>query len=308
MFRFKAQTLPKVSKSLQTMPMHYNFGANMKALKLRMKAVENIKKITKAMKMVAASKMRLDIQRMQKGQHFGVNAVQTMLANETYLQKKKTAAPVAKKSLLVPLTSDRGLCGGVNSTVLREIKALLKKNRDAYRILAIGEKGISALLRPFPDILIKSFSNFKSPLNFNVASAMAYQMILTAKEQNCDNIIICYNQFVNVITSKNKKIEIMGMDQFFADFKHVTKHEVAEPEKDYSKFYFYELYVSSQLFHALLHSLASEQSARMNAMENASKNASEFLDKLNLNYNKARQAKITAELCELISGASALNA
>lgn len=98
----------------------------------------------------------------------------------------------------------------------------------------------------------------------------------------------------------------MTRKNFLKNFKYVVRHEIAEPEKDFSQHHFYDFYLASSVYHALLNNIASETSARMNAMENASKNAGEILDKLTLDYNKARQAKITTELCEVISGASAV--
>lgn len=120
-----------------------------------MKAIGSIKKITKAMKMVAASKMKQETNRLESGKNFAVGSVQKMLENESYVQKKK-ATPVIKTTLLVPFTSDRGLCGSVNSNIIREVKRLANANRSAYGIFAIGEKGSTGLMRPFPDLLKNS--------------------------------------------------------------------------------------------------------------------------------------------------------
>jgi len=103
-----------------------------------------------------------------------------------------------------------------------------------------------------------------------------------------------------------RKTDIWPRKQFAQQFKHVVKYETTEPDKEYTQQYYFELYIGSLLYNALLHNAASEQSARMNAMENASKNANEILEKLTLLYNKARQARITMELVEVVSGANAL--
>lgn len=291
--------------SLQYVP-KANFGANEKIIKARMKSVSSIMKITKAMKMVAASKMRTDMNRLMNGKEFGVNTVQKVFANEAYLQKKKGDAPPAKKTLLVPITSDKGLCGGVNSGIVREIKSIALHNRGAYSIFVIGEKGTSALSRPFPDILYSSISDCIYPMNFTVASSIAHQASVAAQETGCDSVLIVYNEFKSAIASIIKRNEIQSRKSFVSSFKHVVRHDTEEPDKDFSAHYYYDLYVAGQVYHALLQNAASEQSARMNAMENASKNAKEMLDKLSLTYNRARQAKITTELCEIISGASAV--
>lgn len=121
-----------------------------------------------------------------------------------------------------------------------------------------------------------------------------------------DAMWLLYNEYVNSISTKIKKVEIMNRKRFVKIFMLITKYEISEPDPEFSAHHYYELYVASQLYHAILQNNACEQSARMNAMENASKNAGEILSKLTLVYNKARQARITMELVEIISGANAL--
>ncbi len=123
--------------------------------------------------MVAASKMRGDLVRLDRGKKFGVNTVSAILANESYLQKKKSS-PVPKRTLLVPLTSDKGLCGGINSGIVREIKAIVKPNRDSYIILVVGEKGTTGLIRPCSDLLVKSISEIPTPINFMVSASIVH--------------------------------------------------------------------------------------------------------------------------------------
>ena len=121
-----------------------------------------------------------------------------------------------------------------------------------------------------------------------------------------DAIHIFYNEFINSISQKVRTLAGMKQADFFANFNRLTVHEVSEPDTEYSRHYYYELYVASCFYFAMLQNAACEQTSRMNAMENASKNAGEILKDLNLEYNKSRQARITNELCEIISGASAL--
>jgi len=280
-----------------------NFAtANIKTIKLRMKSIVSIEKITKAMKMVAASKMRIDLGRLERGKHFGVSTVNTVFANESYLQKKKQPV-IVKRTLLIPVTSDRGLCGGINSGIVREVKSIVLGNRAGYKIFSIGEKGTVAMLRPFPDLLYQSVSEMNYPLNYTLVASVAHH--ISAAAEDCESIVVVYNEFKSAIQSYIKRLELLPKKQFNLQFKYVTKYDTSEPEKDFARQYFYELYTSGQLYHALLHNAASEQSARMNAMENASKNAKEILEKLRLNYNKVRQSKITMELVEIISGAAA---
>ena len=116
--------------------------------------------------------------------------------------------------------------------------------------------------------------------------------------------MIIYNEYKNVISQVQKKLELMNRSEFLNSFKYVTKHDPDDMTQHPDLFY--DFYTASTFYHAMLHNIASEQSSRMNAMENASKNAGEILTNLTLDYNKARQAKITMELCEIISGASAV--
>lgn len=181
---------------------------------------------------------------------------------------------------------------------------MVKEDRGAYKIFVIGDKGSLALTRPMPDLIENTITNLGSPMNFPTAASIANTVML--KSTDCDRVILLYNEFKNVITQIQKKLEIMPRKQFTKQFRLLVKHDTSEPEAEFGSQHFYDFYVASAFYNAILNSIASEQSARMNAMENASKNAGEILDSLTLEYNKARQAKITMELCEIISGAAAV--
>ena len=131
------------------------FAVNEKAIKQRRNSVASIGKITKAMKMVSAAKMKGDLNRLLAGKNFGFNSVDMIFKSDTYMQRKAPHLDSADASqLLVPLSSDKGLCGGINSSIVRELKTYVKtKNRSKIRILPIGEKGSVAMIRPFPDCI-----------------------------------------------------------------------------------------------------------------------------------------------------------
>ncbi len=128
------------------------------------------------MKMVAASKMKQDVSRLEKAKAFGVGSVQRIISNETYLAKKK-ANFTAKKWLLVPVTTDKGLCGGVNSNIIREVKAIVKTDRSAYKIFVVGDKGAVALSRPMADILDSAITHVGTPMNFPTGIALFIQLL-----------------------------------------------------------------------------------------------------------------------------------
>lgn len=117
------------------------------------------------MKMVAAAKMRQDVARLERAKTFGVSTINQIIQSETYLAKKKPNF-TPKKWLLVPVTSDKGLCGGVNSNIIREVKAMVKADRSAYKIFVLGDKGSVALCRPMADIMSSAITNVGLPLNF----------------------------------------------------------------------------------------------------------------------------------------------
>jgi len=295
------------SKPISRLPLQgtRGFAVNEKAIKMRMKSVSSIEKITKAMKMVAASKMRGDLTRLESGKHFGYAAVDMIFKSDTYLQRKAPSEQSDPSELLVPLTSDRGLCGGINSNIVREIKAYVKeRNRQKIKIYCIGDKGAAGITRPFPDLMKYGISEIFTPYNYPTVMAIAEQV--GREGDQMDKIVIIYNEFKSAISQIIRKMELMPRKKFLEVMKFARLYNQTRPDKSTSNPGLYDLYLTSNLWVAFLNNAASEQSARMNAMENASKNAGEIIQKLNLEYNKARQARITMELVEIISGASAL--
>lgn len=284
---------------------HRNFGAGEKILKIRMKSVNSIRKITKAMKMVAASKMKGDLTRLSNGKDFGHKAVDMIFKSDAYLQRKQPEAPAEPVELLVPITSDKGLCGGINSGIVREVRDYVsKRNRAKLSIFSIGDKGSVAFCRPMADILQYSVSEISTPYNYPTVMALSEHIVQQA--DSADKIVVFYNEFKSAISTIIRRMELMPRKRFLDTMKYAKLYQMTLPDKNTANPALYELYVTSNMWIAFLNNAASEQSARMNAMENASKNAKEILEKLTLKYNKARQARITMELVEIISGASAL--
>jgi F-type H+-transporting ATPase subunit gamma len=283
-----------------------DFAVSEKVLALRIKAVRNIGKITKAMKMVAASKMRGDLERLANGKQFGFNGVDMMMKCDPYMQRRAPDMPSDPRELLVPLTSDRGLCGSINSGIFRNVRDYIAtKDRTKLKIFSIGDKGAVAMRRPFPDLIKVGLSDISTPYNYPMVMAVSEH--LNAHAQNSDKILIFYNEFKSAIASVIKVMELIPRHRFMETVKFGKLYfKAAIPDKNTANPALYELYLTSNLWICFLNNSAAEQSSRMNAMENASKNAGEIVDKLTLQYNYARQARITTELCEIISGASAM--
>lgn len=282
-----------------------SFAVSEKTLKARIRSVTNIGKITKAMKMVAASKMRNDIARMVAGGKFGYEMASNWFKGDETARKFLPVFTQDSKTLLVPFTSDKGLCGGINSQIVREVKVIVGRRRDRYTLFPVGEKGTLALVRPFPDILYKSITGVQTPFTFQTAASIAYQLEQAQKETGSERIELVFNEFKNVVTNKVKRVELMSRAGFRAGH-YRSVYEIEEPDHPLGTEIYYDLYLASNVYHVMLHSASTEQSARMSAMETASKNCGEMIGKLHLQYNKVRQAKITMELCEVISGAEAL--
>lgn len=249
--------------------------------------------------------MRAELQRLESGRDFAYASIDKMLKSDLIMQRKTQGLTVGGgKTMIVAITSDRGLCGAINSGLIRDIKSRLGPtvNRSIYSIFSIGEKGTSALLRPFPDLVKNSISEVNTPLNYPTVASIAQQ--ISAASAGHDKVVIFYNEFKSAIKTIIRDLELLPREKFLEYMKHMKLYKTPIPDKNTTSHALYDLYVSSNLYHAYLNNIASEQSARMTAMENASKNAKELVEKLRLEYNKARQARITMELVEIISGAS----
>jgi len=276
--------------------------ATEKQLKLRINGTKNIAKITKSMKMVSAAKLRGDQQRLAAAAPFAGWA-----ANVTGAHKDLENLPVTdfpQKNLIVCMTSDKGLCGGVNTILCRMTRQLIARLEDAkkdYDLIVLGEKGRGQLRRKFSEKILMSATDRMMPYSFDLTCALT-QEVLTSGEYEAIHLL--YNKFKSAIAYVPSVKTITPM----LDPATPYLNDIAvEPDNDAETLQnFFEFTLASQMYHSLMENCTSEQSSRMNAMENASKNAGEMIGKLTLQYNRARQARITTELIEIISGASAL--
>jgi F-type H+-transporting ATPase subunit gamma len=281
--------------------------ATEKQLKLRINGTKNISKITKSMKMVSAAKLRGDQQRLAAADPFSGWA-----AKVTGKEKDLENLPVTDfpaKNLIVALTTDKGLCGGVNTILCRMTRQLMARmtaEGKNFDLFVVGEKGRGQLRRQYADKIVGCATDRLMPYNFDLACAMVQETLGAAPngEQGYDAVHVVYNEFKSAIAYTPSIKSITPLLDPAAPFLH--GYEV-EPEQDFETLRnFFEYTYACQMYHSLMENATSEQSSRMNAMENASKNANEMINKLTLQYNRARQARITTELIEIISGASAL--
>ncbi|GAB0099086.1 ATP synthase subunit gamma [Sergentomyia squamirostris] len=272
--------------------------ATLKAISIRLKSVKNIQKITQSMKMVSAAKYARAERDLKKARPFGVGSQQ-------FYEKAEIAAPeqAEKKRLVIAMTSDRGLCGAVHSGVSRLIRNELADAAlaDSTKIVCVGDKSRSMLSRTHAkNIMFVANEVGRLPPTFIDASKIATETLNSGYDFSDGKII--YNRFKSVVSYSLSNIPIFSR----ASVETAANLAVYDSlDADVIQNYL-EFSLASLLFFAMKEGACSEQSSRMTAMDNASKNAGEMIDKLTLTFNRTRQAVITRELIEIISGASAL--
>lgn len=293
--------------------------ANLKEIRARITSVNSTKQITSAMKMVSAAKLRRAqdaIVRMrpyaQKLQEILTNLSSSLNSSEgVYSQERE-----AKNVLLVAITSNRGLCGGFNNNVIKEVKSLAKNDYANVSVTAlpIGKKATDAFknteLGMHGTDLPKRLDTLYDDLTFNNVAEVAEKLMALYAGGSFDRIVLVYNRF------KNAAVQMLITEQFLPVLPpeqtedsvtgNVTDY-IFEPSKKEIVQNLIPNSLKTQLFKALLESHASEHGARMTAMHKATDNADELLKQLRLTYNKARQAAITGEILEIVGGAEALN-
>jgi F-type H+-transporting ATPase subunit gamma len=286
-------------------------------LKKRIKSVKSTQKITKAMKMVAAAKLRKAQENAERGRPYS-QKMQNIILNLTKSINDPQNAPKLlvgtgqdKIHLCVVLSADRGLCGGFNSNICKLAKTNFKKilsEGKELKIITVGIKGLDQIRREYGKYVIKKFSfKDKKKITFNEAEIIGNEIIKLFNENQFDKCILFYNNFKNVMTQIPQAQQIIPTEQNTAKKTddNLLSYEF-EPEEDEILEDLLPKNISTQIFKAFLENAASEQGSRMTAMDNATRNAGDLVDKLTINYNRSRQASITKELIEIISGAESL--
>ena len=290
--------------------------ASLDDLKKRIASVKSTQKITKAMKMVAAAKLRRAQESAEKGRPYSEKMNNIILNLSSGISDKENAPKLLSGSgndkvhLCVVMTSDRGLCGGFNSNIIKKAKSyfakLVEEGKD-LKIITVGSKGNDQLKRAYGDKIIANISFKESKhANYFDAEKVGKMVIEKFEAEEFDVCTIFYNQFKNVITQipQAQKIIPLNVENSEED-KSEDSYEF-EPDEDEILSNLLPKNISTQIFKAMLENSASEQGSRMSAMDNATRNAGEMVDKLTIEYNRSRQAAITKELIEIISGAESL--
>jgi F-type H+-transporting ATPase subunit gamma len=290
--------------------------ATLDDLKKRIASVKSTQKITKAMKMVAAAKLRKAQENAEKGRPYSEKMNNIILNLSSGISDKENAPKLLsgtgeeKIHLCIVLTSDRGLCGGFNSNIIKKAKAYFKKISEEGKILKIitvGSKGYDQLKRVYKDSIVEkiSFKDSKT-INYLDAEKVGKLIIENFEKKEFDVCTIFYNKFKNVITQIPQEQQIIPLKNSEVEGNSSDDNYEFEPDEDEILSNLLPKNISTQIFKAMLENSASEQGSRMSAMDSATRNAGEMVDKLTIEYNRSRQAAITKELIEIISGAESL--
>jgi F-type H+-transporting ATPase subunit gamma len=293
--------------------------ASVQDLKRRIQSVRNTRKITRAMELVAAAKLRRAEQRIQALRPYaetmneliaGVGRAATSV-RLPLLEQREDVEAVA----IVPLTGDRGLAGAFNAQIMRRAFALersLQAEGKTVRWVAVGKKGRSTLMFRRRE-LAGSYLGFTDQPRYEDAQAIAHRVADLFTEGEVDRVTLVYNTYISALTQRVTEQDVLPIspdiletDEEEREADRLRGDFIFEPEPEAIMERLLPVYVETQVYRALLESTASEQGARMTAMRNASKNAGDLIDSLTLSMNRARQAEITQEILEVVGGAEAL--
>ena len=290
---------------------------SLKDLKIRIESIKSTRKITKAMQMVAAAKLRRAQEAAENARPYAerFNAVLGQLAASV---GGSDSAPLLLRGtgkddvhLLVVMTAERGLCGGFNSNIVKLAKTHIQSLKAAgktVKILTVGKKGREQLKRDYADLFVGhvDLSEVKR-LGYGDAQGIAQDLLGRFDDGEFDVATIFFSKFENVVSQKPTAQQIIpaSFEASEEDAGESTLYDY-EPDEETILADLLPRGVATQIFAALLENGASEQGARMSAMDNATRNAGDMIDKLTIEFNRSRQAVITNELIEIISGAEAL--
>ncbi|NBX03323.1 MAG: F0F1 ATP synthase subunit gamma [Alphaproteobacteria bacterium] len=290
---------------------------SLKDLKNRIKSVKSTQKITKAMKMVAAAKLRRAKDAAEAARPYA-EAMEAMLANLAASVAEGSEGPKlisgngkSETHLIVVATSDRGLCGGFNSTIVRATRRKVRELQGQglrVKLLFVGRKGYEQLTFDFASITLDKMELPKKRIAYSDAENISTRLVELFDAGEFDVCHIVYNKFKSAISQEVtfQQLIPLALSKAEASEKSASASYDYEPEEQDILTDLLPRNLGVQVYRAMLENAASEQGARMTAMDNATRNAGDMIKKLNLKYNRTRQAAITKELIEIISGAEAV--
>ncbi len=282
----------------------------LKSIKKRIGSVKNTRQITKAMKMVSAAKLRRAQDNVVAARPYAKKLTEVLerLAGNV----EEECSPLlrqrdSEKALLIVVTSDRGLCGGFNANICKAADRFIREKRSeiaSLSVMTIGRKGHDFLKNRHT--IWKNYTGIQSNLNYQTAALLAQEVIEAFVAEEFDEVYLLFNAFRSVMSQDITLDKLLPIAPAAEAEEEAPALYIYEPSKAELLAELLPKHIEVQLFRALLESVAAEHGARMTAMDSASKNASEMIGKLTLQYNRARQAAITKELMEIISGAESI--
>ena len=300
---------------------------SLKEYRDRIASVKSTRKITSAMKMVAASKLKKAQEQAEASQPYATAMAEMMGRVAENIDVSSSSSPLLTGTgkedtvLLVVVTADRGLCGGFNANLVRRVKAeidTVKQDGKSFKLLCVGRKGRDILKRDFESDIVKSFTGIgaKNRISFSEADEVTQLILEQFEAGGFDVCKLVYNEFKSVLTQTPRAQQLIPFkaiepseandNETEEQIEKSHLHYEFEPEEQEILGQLLPKNLGVQIFRALLDSAAGEQAARMTAMDNATRNAGDRINALTLEYNRARQAAITKELIEIISGAEAV--
>lgn len=286
---------------------------SLKDIKKRIGSVKNTQQITKAMKMVAAAKLRRAQEAAVAARPYA-EKLQSVLSNLAAREESDSHPLLSQRgtgrALVVLMTADRGLCGGFNANVSKEAERFIRANEQGFDdidLMIIGRKGRDFLKNRIGDKITKVYENISTEATYKTAQLIGQEVVDAYSEEKYDAVYVLYNAFQSAIVQNVTMEQVLPIQPKEAEVAaDDTIDYIYEPDKTGVLSEILPKMVEVQFFRGLLESNASEQGARMSSMDSASRNAAEMIGKLTLQYNRARQAAITSELMEIISGAESI--
>jgi len=294
--------------------------ASVQDIKRRVRSIRNIRKVTRAMELVAAAKLRRAQARIESMRPYA-ERMQELMVGTARASSSVRGLPLlqrrdVRRAAIVPLTGDRGLAGAFNGQILREAFAVERRLRGdgvEARWLVSGKKGASTLrFRGYA--IEQAWGGFSQSPRYEDAQAIAHRVSELYSEQEVDRVVLVYNHFVSALVQRVVTQDVLPIPESLLEAGEDERSQallgdfIYEPEPEQILERLLPVYVETEVYRALLESAASEQGARMTAMRNATKNAGDLIDSLTLSMNRARQAEITQEILEVVAGADALSA
>ena len=286
--------------------------ASLKDLRNRIGSVKSTKKITSAMKMVAAAKLKKAQDNAERSRPYAtkmheiVNSLTS--GNQNQIKKFGERSKDKRNILLIVCSADRGLCGGFNGSIIKFTKKITKElsENNNIKFIFVGKKAYQALKRDYENMIIDNFTDIANPnIDFQLSSSVRDKVLQLFLDEEVDECHLIYTEFKSAMTQTVKSHKLLPVNNDNEEINKASTYEY-EPNEESVLNEIIPRNIAIQIHSGLLENLASEQGSRMTAMDNATRNANDMIDNLTLLYNRSRQALITSELIEIISGAEAV--